>query len=103
MSKMFYKIGEVSELTSVNAATLRYWEREFPHLRPSKNRAGHRIYSQQDLKTVMRIKKLLYEEGYTITGAKKKLGKLRSASRKQEAKELAGEILQALDRQKTLG
>lgn len=71
--KLFYKIGEVCRLAEVEPHVLRYWEREFPSLAPAKNRAGQRVYRQRDIEVVLTIKRLLYQEGYTIAGARKKL------------------------------
>ncbi len=80
--KLFFKIGEVCELTGVQAHVLRYWESEFPMLAPQKNRAGQRTYRKRDVEMALRIKELLYEDQYTIAGAKKKLsGELRGASK----------------------
>lgn len=80
--KLFFKIGEVCELTGVQAHVLRYWESEFPMLAPQKNRAGQRTYRKRDVEMALRIKDLLYEDQYTIAGAKKKLsGELRGASK----------------------
>jgi DNA-binding transcriptional MerR regulator len=72
-SKLFFKIGEVCELTDTQPYVLRYWESEFPALAPAKNNSGQRIYRRRDIETILRIKTLLYEEGFTIAGAKKKL------------------------------
>lgn len=72
-SKLFYRIGEVSRLTGLAPYVLRYWETEFPVLRPEKKRSGQRIYSDKDLENIRLIKRLLYEDGYTIAGAKKRL------------------------------
>lgn len=72
-NKLFFKIGEVCELTDTQPYVLRYWESEFPSLAPAKNSSGQRIYRRRDIETVLRIKQLLYEEGFTIAGAKKKL------------------------------
>ncbi len=72
-SKLFFKIGEVCELTDTQPYVLRYWESEFPALAPAKNNSGQRIYRRRDIETIQRIKTLLYEEGFTIAGAKKKL------------------------------
>jgi DNA-binding transcriptional MerR regulator len=69
----FYKIGEVCDMTDTQPYVLRFWESEFPQLAPRKNRAGQRVYQKQDVEMVLRIKKLLYEEEYTIAGARKKL------------------------------
>jgi DNA-binding transcriptional MerR regulator len=71
--KLFFKIGEVCELTGVQAHVLRYWESEFPMLAPQKNRAGQRTYRKRDVEMALRIKDLLYDDQYTIAGAKKKL------------------------------
>ncbi|HVF86006.1 MAG TPA: MerR family transcriptional regulator [Pyrinomonadaceae bacterium] len=80
--KLFFKIGEVCDITDVQAHVLRYWESEFPMLAPQKNRAGQRTYRKRDVEMVLRIKELLYEDQYTIAGAKKKLaGELRGASK----------------------
>jgi DNA-binding transcriptional MerR regulator len=73
--KLFYKIGEVCEITDTEPYVLRYWESEFPFLAPEKNRAGQRIYSDEDIETVNAIKRLLYEEGYTTAGARRRLEK----------------------------
>ena len=72
-NKLFFKIGEVCEITDTQPYVLRYWESEFPALAPAKNSSGQRIYRRRDIETVLRIKQLLYEEGFTIAGAKKKL------------------------------
>jgi DNA-binding transcriptional MerR regulator len=72
-NKLFFKIGEVCELTETQPYVLRYWESEFPALAPAKNNSGQRIYRRRDIETILRIKALLYEEGFTIAGAKKKL------------------------------
>src|SRR5687768_10887080 len=83
--KLFFKIGEVCELAGVQAHVLRYWESEFPMLAPQKNRAGQRVYRRRDVEMALRIKELLYEDQYTIAGAKKRLayelrgGKIKSA------------------------
>src|SRR6266550_1514511 len=71
--KLFFKIGEVCELAGVQAHVLRYWETEFPTLAPQKNRAGQRTYRRKDVEMALRIKELLYDEQYTIAGAKKRL------------------------------
>ena len=71
--KIYFKIGEVCDLVGVQAHVLRYWETEFPMLAPQKNRAGQRTYRRRDVEIALRIKELLYEELYTIAGAKKKL------------------------------
>jgi len=80
-SKLFYKIGEVCEITDTQPYVLRFWESEFPQLAPKKNRSGQRVYQRKDIDTVVRIKKLLYEEEYTIAGARRKLDEEHLAAR----------------------
>jgi DNA-binding transcriptional MerR regulator len=70
IKKLYYSISEVSKITDLEQYVLRYWETEFEHLKPQKNRAGNRIYTNRDIKLIMYIKKLLREEKYTIEGAK---------------------------------
>jgi DNA-binding transcriptional MerR regulator len=72
-TKTYYSITEVADLTKIKPHVLRYWESEFPSLRPKKNRAGNRTYQTNDIRQVLMIKKLLYEEGFTIDGARKRL------------------------------
>ena len=80
--KLFFKIGEVCDITGIQAHVLRYWESEFPMLAPQKNRAGQRTYRKRDVEMVLRIKELLYEDQYTIAGAKKRLtNEIRGASK----------------------
>lgn len=71
--KIYFKIGEVCELVGVQAHVLRYWETEFSQLSPQKNRSGQRSYRRRDVEVALRIKELLYDEMYTIAGARKKL------------------------------
>ncbi len=73
IKKLYYSISEVSKLTHLKQYVLRYWETEFNELRPAKNRAGNRIYRLNDIKLIFLIKKLLYEDKYTIEGARQKL------------------------------
>jgi len=73
LDKSLYRIGEVSRLTGTKAFVLRYWETEFPMLQPVKSQSGHRLYRRQDVEMVMRIKRLLYDEGFTIAGARRHL------------------------------
>lgn len=80
--KIFFKIGEVCDLVGVQAHVLRYWETEFSMLSPQKNRSGQRTYRRRDVEIALRIKELLYDELFTIAGAKKKLqSELREQSR----------------------
>ncbi len=95
--KLFFKIGEVCELAGVQAHVLRYWESEFPMLAPQKNRAGQRVYRRRDVEMALRIKELLYEDQYTIAGAKKRLahelrgGKIRSNNDGEPHEDSAGQ------------
>jgi len=73
VKKLYYKIGNVCEMTGTQPYILRFWESEFPQLAPQKSRSGQRLYRGRDIETVQRIKQLLYEEGYTIAGARRRL------------------------------
>jgi DNA-binding transcriptional MerR regulator len=74
----YYRIGEVSRLTALKPFVLRYWETEFPMLEPVKSASGHRLYRQEDVDLVLKIKRLLYDEGFTIAGARRHLRELES-------------------------
>ena len=74
-TKPFLKIGEVAKLLGVKPHVLRYWESEFPSLKPKKNPSGQRIYAKADIETIVEIKNLLYNQRYTISGAKKMLAR----------------------------
>src|ERR1700758_3455798 len=71
--KLYFRIGEVAELVGVEPHVLRYWEREFRTVRPTKSARGQRVYSRRDVENLMRVRELLYKEGFTIAGARKKL------------------------------
>jgi DNA-binding transcriptional MerR regulator len=73
IKKLYYSISEVSRITDLEQYVLRYWESEFDELKPAKNRAGNRIYTNRDIKLILYIKKLLRDERYTIEGAKQVL------------------------------
>lgn len=73
IKKLYYSISEVSKITGLEQYVLRYWESEFPELKPQKNRAGNRIYTNKDIKLIVHIKDLLRDQKYTIEGAKKVL------------------------------
>ncbi len=72
-AKLYFRIGEVAELVGVEPHVLRYWEREFRSVRPTKSAKGQRVYSRRDVENLMRVRELLYREGFTIAGARKKL------------------------------
>lgn len=76
LKKLYYSISEVSKLTDLEQYILRYWETEFDQLKPAKNRAGNRIYTSKDIKTILQIKHLLRKEKYTIEGAKNILSEM---------------------------
>jgi len=71
--KLYFRIGEVSKLIHTKAYVLRFWETEFPMLKPTKSKSGHRLYRRQDVELVLEIKRLLYTKGFTISGARKLL------------------------------
>jgi len=71
--KLFYKIGEVSKIVGVEPYVLRYWETEFSFLKPRKNKSGQRVYIKRDVELLLNIKRLLYQERYTIEGVRKRL------------------------------
>ncbi|RPI27902.1 MAG: MerR family transcriptional regulator [Acidobacteria bacterium] len=112
--KLFYKIGEVCDICGVEAHVLRYWESEFSALAPTRNKSGQRIYRLKDLEIIDTIKRLLYQEGYTIAGAGRRLleqglingqefpllrkRKVSPAETLAQIKGLAQEILQILDK-----
>jgi DNA-binding transcriptional MerR regulator len=84
--KIYFKIGEVCELVGVQAHVLRYWETEFPTLSPQKNKSGQRSYRRRDVEIALRIKQLLYNEMFTIAGARKKIqSELRDGSKSKPA------------------
>jgi DNA-binding transcriptional MerR regulator len=72
-SKLFFRIGEVASLVGVEPHVLRYWEREFRSIRPTKSAKGQRVYSRKDVESLLRVRDLLYRDGFTIAGARKKL------------------------------
>jgi len=78
-SKLFYRIGEVAGLVGVEPHVLRYWEREFRSIRPTKSAKGQRVYSRKDVENLLRVRDLLYRDGFTIAGAKKRMQRAASA------------------------
>jgi len=79
--KIYFKIGEVSEIVGVEPYVLRYWETEFEVLKPSKAPSKHRLYKKRDVELLLEIKRLLYSEGFTIEGARKKLKESKKAEK----------------------
>jgi DNA-binding transcriptional MerR regulator len=95
--KLFYRIGDVAEITGIKPHVLRYWETEFSGLHPRKTRAGQRIYERRDVELILEIKKLLYEQRYTISGARKLLTRQNQHVAKHAAPRRAkGELSAAL-------
>ena len=82
--KIYFRIGEVSELAKLPTYVLRFWETEFPQLRPTKSTTGQRMYRRRDVEFVMQIRKLLYEDGFTIAGARERLREQARLGRAQE-------------------
>lgn len=82
--KLYFRIGEVARLCRLPAYVLRFWETEFPQLKPIKSNTGQRMYRHKDVESVLRIKKLLYEEGFTIVGARQQL-RLESKPEKKQS------------------
>ena len=83
--KLYFRIGEVSELCKLPAYVLRFWESEFPQLRPGKSSTGQRLYRRKDVENVVKIRRLLYEQGYTIAGARQILKSESKGGRPQTA------------------
>jgi DNA-binding transcriptional MerR regulator len=81
--RLYYRIGEVSRITGLKPHVLRYWESEFKVIKPYKGGSLQRLYRKKDLDLILKIKKLLYEDGFTIAGAKKKIRDLERAENKQ--------------------
>lgn len=96
-TKIFYRIGEVSRITGLEPYVLRYWETEFPIIRPNKGNGRQRLYSEADLDNILLVKRLLYEEGYTIAGAKKRLSDGRGADHKAVIESIKTELREILE------
>jgi DNA-binding transcriptional MerR regulator len=82
---MFFKISDVAAMAEIEAHVLRYWESEFAELRPRKSHTGRRLYTRKDIETVMEIRSLLYDEGFSIAGAKKRLQKRKKTADDKDA------------------
>ncbi len=90
--KLFYKIGEVSRITNLEPYVLRYWETEFPFLKPRKGKSGQRIYQRKDIDIILEIKRLLYEERFTIEGVRKNLSRSQIELQKEKPKTIIDEM-----------
>ncbi len=95
--KQYFKIGEVAEIAGVEPYVLRYWETEFRSIRPEKTRSNQRLYRRRDVETVLQIKRLLYDEGFRIDGAKRRLRELAGEEPPMAAQRLAERLREALD------
>jgi DNA-binding transcriptional MerR regulator len=95
--KRYFTIGEVSELCGVKPHVLRYWEQEFPHLNPVKRRGNRRYYQRQDVMLVRQIRGLLYDEGFTIGGARQKLSGSEMKTDNSRSTQLVREIRKELE------
>jgi DNA-binding transcriptional MerR regulator len=82
--RLYFRIGEVSEITGVPSYVLRYWESEFPALQPRKSGGGQRLYRKRDVIMLLEIKKLLYQERYTVAGARRRLAEREDRARRVE-------------------
>ncbi len=100
--KRYFTIGEVSELCGVKPHVLRYWEQEFPHLNPVKRRGNRRYYQRQDVMLVRQIRGLLYEEGFTIGGARQKLSGTEMKTDNSRSRQLVREVRKELEELLTL-
>lgn len=87
--RAYYSIGEVCDLTGIQAHVLRYWETRFELLRPVKNQAGNRVYRPREVELVLLLKRLLYEDKYTVEGARQELSRMRRTGGLQEARKAA--------------
>ncbi len=87
--RAYYSIGEVRELTGIESHVLRYWETRFDVLRPIKNQAGNRVFRPRDVEVVLLLKSLLYEEKYTVEGARQKLARMRKQGNLDKARKAA--------------
>lgn len=94
--RLFYKISEVSAITGLEAYVLRYWESEFPILHPQKSRGGQRIYQKKDIETILKIKQMLYEKGFTIAGARKAMASRNGGLSETAAQPLSREFIYRL-------
>lgn len=95
--KLFFRIGEVAGLVGVEPHVLRYWEREFRSIRPTKSAKGQRVYSRKDVENLLRVRDLLYRDGFTIAGAKKKLSRASLEPEAELAPESAPLVAEAVE------
>src|SRR5512139_1789733 len=96
--RLYYRIGEVSRVTGLKPHVLRYWESEFKIIKPHKGGSLQRLYRKKDLDLILKIKRLLYEEGFTIAGAKRKVRELERAENLQVRSKSAGKVAEGAER-----
>lgn len=96
--KIFYKIGEVSRLTGLPSYVLRFWESEFSFLRPQKNRGRQRVYTQKEIDTLLQIKRMRYEQGFTIQGLRQRWN-TRPGTQERKASRSAADVVQRVKRE----
>jgi DNA-binding transcriptional MerR regulator len=96
-NKLYFRIGEVSDLIGVKPYVLRYWESEFPDIKPSKSKSGQRLYKRRDVELLLRIKELLYEERFTINGARKRLKDFGRADDREGAAEALPDVEEEIE------
>ncbi len=95
--RLYFRIGEVSTITGIPPYVLRYWESEFPSLQPKKSGGGQRLYRKRDVIVVLEIKKLLYQERYTVAGARRRLSEREERSRRVEARAVVARLRTGLE------
>lgn len=95
--KRYFTIGEVSDLCAVKPHVLRYWEQEFPQLKPVKRRGNRRYYQREDVLIIRQIRSLLYEDGFTIGGARQRLSDNSESNASSEYSEILGEMIKELE------
>ena len=96
-SKRYFTIGEVSTLCGVKSHVLRYWEQEFPNLKPMKRRGNRRYYQREDVLLIRQIRSLLHEQGYTINGARQKLSGVEAEDDSNKSSQLSRQLISELD------
>jgi DNA-binding transcriptional MerR regulator len=96
--KLFYKIGEVSRLTGLPSYVLRFWESEFSFLRPQKSRGRQRVYTQKEIDTLLQIKRMRYEQGFTIQGLRQRWN-TRQGTQERKASREAADVVQRVKRE----
>lgn len=101
-TKRYFTIGEVSDLCAVKPHVLRYWEQEFPQLKPVKRRGNRRYYQRQDVEMIRTIRSLLYEQGYTIGGARQRMSNEDEAPTPVEVQATVRECIEALEKARAL-